>query len=150
MTSERAESSEGVGAGRPRLVGLWHVALNVTDLEAALAFYRDEVGLTVEWRPDPDNVYLTSGRDNLALHRAADKVAAKAALDHFGFVVASAADVDRWAAWFEAKGRTLAQAPKTHRDGARSFYIRDPEGNLVQFIHHPPLQPAADAATRST
>ena len=27
------------------------------------------MGMQVEWRPDPDNVYLTSGNDNLALHR---------------------------------------------------------------------------------
>ncbi len=128
------------------LVGLWHVALKVTDLDAALAFYRDDVGLKVEWRPDPDNVYLTGGRDNLALHRV-DRVDSSAgALDHFGFVLGSAADVDRWAAWLERRGRTIAQAPKTHRDGARSFYARDPAGNLVQFIHHPPLDPAARAA----
>ena len=35
-------------------------------------FYVDVLGFAVEWEPDPDNVYLTSGRDNLALHRAAD------------------------------------------------------------------------------
>ena len=28
------------------------------------------LGFAVEWEPDPDNVYLTSGCDNLALHRA--------------------------------------------------------------------------------
>ncbi len=134
-------------AAPPGLVGLWHVALKVTDLEAALAFYRDDVGLKVEWRPDADNVYLTGGRDNLALHRV-DRVdpAAPGALDHFGFVLGSPGDVDRWAAWLTQRGRTIAQAPKTHRDGARSFYARDPAGNLVQFIHHPPLDPAARAA----
>jgi hypothetical protein len=33
----------------------------------------------------------------------------------------------------------MMQAPRTHRDGARSFYCRDPEGNLVQMIYHPPI-----------
>lgn len=128
---------------RPNLSGLWHVALNVVDLEQALAFYEGDLGLTVEWRPDPDNVYLTSGRDNLALHRVAALGAGPSAgrdrLDHIGFVLPTAATVDQWAAWLESRGHTLAQAPKTHRDGARSFYVRDPVGNLVQFIHHPPL-----------
>ncbi|MBX3467393.1 MAG: VOC family protein [Planctomycetes bacterium] len=126
---------------RPPLAGLWHVALNVTDLERALAFYEGDLGMTVEWRPDPDNVYLTSGRDNLALHRVpaiADE-AARGRLDHVGFVLPAPELVDAWAAWLEARGHALAQAPKTHRDGARSFYVRDPQGNLVQFIHHPPL-----------
>lgn len=130
---------------RPHLSGLWHVALNVVDLDRALAFYEGDLGLTVEWRPDPDNVYLTSGRDNLALHRVDALVRAgpsgpgKEPLDHLGFVVPTAAAVDAWAAWLEGRGHTLAQAPKTHRDGARSLYVRDPQGTLVQFIHHPPL-----------
>jgi catechol 2,3-dioxygenase-like lactoylglutathione lyase family enzyme len=124
---------------RPPLSGLWHVALNVVDLERALAFYEGDLGLTVEWRPDPDNVYLTSGRDNLALHRVDALGAGKQQLDHIGFVLPTAATVDAWAAWLESRGHTLAQAPKTHRDGARSFYVRDPQGTLVQFIHHPPL-----------
>jgi catechol-2,3-dioxygenase len=130
---------------RPNLQGMWHVALKVPDVEQALVFYRDLVGMRVEWRPDPDNVYLTSGRDNLALHRdaAADAGAAASALDHIGFVLPAAADVDRWADWFAEHGLTVEQAPKTHRDGARSLYIRDPAGNLVQFIHHPPISEGA-------
>jgi catechol 2,3-dioxygenase-like lactoylglutathione lyase family enzyme len=33
----------------------------------------------------------------------------------------------------------LAAEPKTHRDGARSFYFRDPDGLLIQLIYHPPI-----------
>jgi hypothetical protein len=29
--------------------------------------------------------------------------------------------------------------PRTHRDGARSFYCYDPDGTVVQVIHHPPV-----------
>ncbi|MEZ6189303.1 MAG: VOC family protein [Planctomycetota bacterium] len=120
----------------PPLNGMWHVALNVEDVERALAFYRDVVGLEVEWRPDPDNVYLTSGRDNVALHKGQGQ---PGRLDHIGFVVPTPDAVDAWAAWLESQGVTLEKAPKTHRDGARSLYVRDPEGTLVQFIHHPPI-----------
>lgn len=131
---------------RPPLAGLWHVALNVTDVERALAFYQGDLGLSVEWRPDPDNVYLTTGRDNLAIHRVASVAEGTGRLDHIGFVLPAPEDVDRWAAYLQARGHTLAQAPKTHRDGARSFYVRDPLGTLVQFIHHPPLDAAARKA----
>jgi catechol 2,3-dioxygenase-like lactoylglutathione lyase family enzyme len=47
--------------------------------------------------------------------------------------------VDRWAAFLESRGVTLDAQPKTHRDGARSCYFSDPDGNTVQIIHHPPI-----------
>src|SRR4051794_32934425 len=108
----------------PRL-SLRHVALNVVDLDAAERFYVDVLGFQVEWRPDPDNLYLTSSGDNLALHRvSADKLGTGAGrLDHFGLMVARADDVDAWAQWLRGHGCPLAAEPKTHRDGARSLYL---------------------------
>jgi len=85
-------------------------------------------------------VYLTSGRDNLALHRAGDPRAASGqALDHLGVVVTEPEDVDRWAEFLESRGVTIVAKPKTHRDGARSCYVTDPDGNVIQIIHHPPI-----------
>ena len=50
-------------------------------------------------------------------------------LDHLGLIVRSPGDVDRWAAFLESRGITLDAKPRTHRDGARSCYFRDPDGN---------------------
>ena len=122
-------------------LSLRHVALNVVDLEATLGFYVDVLGMQVEWRPDPDNVYLTLGADNLALHRVAAVASERGALDHIGFVVKRPEDVDAWAERFRAAGISLKQEPKTHRDGARSFYVRDPAGTLLQILYHPPISP---------
>ena len=126
---------------RPQHLGLRHLALNARDLDAMKRFYVDLLGFQIEWEPDPDNVYLTSGRDNLALHRAGavGGQVASSPLDHLGLIVRAAADVDRWAAFLENRGVALTAAPKTHRDGARSCYFRDPDGNGVQIIHHPPI-----------
>ncbi|HWF86548.1 MAG TPA: VOC family protein [Vicinamibacterales bacterium] len=129
---------------RPRHAGLRHLALNARDLDAMKRFYVDLLGFAVEWEPDPDNVYLSSGVDNLALHRAADAVGTDlrigpGALDHLGLIVRHADEVDQWAAFLESKGVTLKARPKTHRDGARSLYFQDPDGNSVQIIHHPPI-----------
>src|SRR5260221_6899950 len=55
---------------RPQHAGLRHLALNVRDLPAMKRFYVDLLGFAVEWEPDPDNIYLSSGIDNLALHRS--------------------------------------------------------------------------------
>lgn len=119
--------------------GMRHVALNVQDVAACERFYVDLLGMEVEWRPDQDNVYLTSGNDNLAIHKAPDKAGGPQALDHIGFTLGDIEDVDAWYEFLKANNVTIAKEPKTHRDGARSFYCRDPEGVTVQLIYHPPL-----------
>jgi catechol 2,3-dioxygenase-like lactoylglutathione lyase family enzyme len=136
---------------RPAHAGLRHLALNVRNFEPVKRFYVDLLGFQVEWEPDADNVYLSSGIDNLALHRARAEPAAGSsdsavktvsvaqALDHLGLIVREAADVDRWAEFLESRGVAIDARPRTHRDGARSCYFRDPDGNVVQIIHHPPI-----------
>jgi catechol 2,3-dioxygenase-like lactoylglutathione lyase family enzyme len=124
----------------PASLGIRHVALTVRDLAAAERFWVEVMGYEVEWRPDPDNVYLHGGRDNLALHRgetAQDSPAGQ--LDHIGIAVPTVADVDAWAAHLESKGVALKTHPKTHRDGSRSLYFYGPQNLLIQIIHHPPM-----------
>lgn len=118
--------------------GIRHVALFVRDIDKMLVFYRDVLGYAEEWRPSDREVYMTRGSDNLALH-AAEAVPSESRLDHFGLLVAKPEDVDAWAAWLESRGVALDTRPRDHRDGARSFYARDPEGNRIQFIWHPPI-----------
>src|SRR3954452_6414263 len=102
---------------RPSHAGLRHLALNVRDMPAMRSFYVELLGFSVEWEPDPDNVYLSSGIDNLALHRAKSPApSVSSALDHFGVIVRDAADVDRWAAFLESRGIALDAQPRTHRD----------------------------------
>jgi len=122
---------------RPALLGIRHVALYVADLAAAERFWTDVMGYAVEWRPDPDNVYLVGGRDNLALHRG--EPAAGGRLDHIGLAVPAPADVDAWAAHLASHGVAVDKPPKTHRDGSRSLYFRAPDGLLIQIIHHSPM-----------
>ena len=118
------------------VVGLRHVALRVRDVEAATRFYTDAFGMRVVWRPDAHNVYLSSGTDNLALHEDPG-VAAGGALDHLGFLVATADDVHAAAHALRARGVPIAREPAVHRDGSVSCYCRDPDGNLVQVLWLP-------------
>ena len=126
------------GVRPPPIAGLRHVALRVADIERCEKFYVDLLAYRVEWRPDPDNVYLSCGVDNLALHRS-DKPTHPGALDHIGIILRCADDVDLWHEFLKHHNVRIKTAPKTHRDGARSFYCYDPEGNLVQMIYHPPI-----------
>lgn len=106
-------------------------------------FYCDMLGYRVEWRPSDAELYLTRGEDNLALHARPPGTASagESRLDHVGLLMSRPEDVDQWATYLHERGVTLDTAPRTHRDGARSFYLRDPEGNRLQFLYHPPLSP---------
>ncbi len=125
----------------PDFIGLRHVALYVRDVGRSLAFYRDVLGMQLEWKPDEENVYLSSGSDNLALHQLPpDREPGDVqTLGHIGFAVHSPEDVDVWALRLKDQGIGLAKPPKTHRDGARSFYFYDPDRILIQLIYHPPI-----------
>lgn len=123
-----------------KTLGLRHVALFVQEFEACRDFYVELLGMKIEWQPDPDNMYLTSGNDNLALHRAKVETASSGQrLDHIGFILSTPEEVDQWHDFFVSKGVKILAKPKTHRDGARSFYCSDPDGVVVQMIYHAPL-----------
>lgn len=121
--------------------GMRHVALFVHDLEGCEHFYCELLGMAVEWRPDADNVYLCSGIDNLALHRLPEdqQLDGPQRLDHIGFILAEPEDVDHWFQFLSEHHVKMKTEPRTHRDGARSFYCYDPAGNVVQMIFHPPI-----------
>lgn len=119
--------------------GLNHVAFFVKNFEACEKFYTELLGMKIDWRPDPDNLYLTSGKDNLALHRAPldFSPAAHQHLDHIGFALMAREDVDEWCEFLRTHDADIKAQPKDHRDGTRSFYCADPDGNVVQMIYYP-------------
>lgn len=124
---------------RPKHAGMRHVALNVLDLKSMEQFYCELLGFEVEWRPDPDNVYLCSGNDNLALHVVENIGGKQQALAHTGIIVDKIDEVNDWHEFLSQNNVKMASEPRTHRDGARSFYCYDPQGIVVQVIFHPPL-----------
>lgn len=116
---------------------LCHVALRVADPEISMAFYVDILGMKVVWRPDADNIYLSNGSDNLALHRSILRPGGS--LDHIGFTVSTPGDVDVWHDRLQAAGVIITAPPRTHRDDSRSLYCQDPDQNLVQILFIPSL-----------
>jgi catechol 2,3-dioxygenase-like lactoylglutathione lyase family enzyme len=125
--------------------GLWHLALRVTDLARSRAFYETFFGMRPVWQPDPDNLYLSSGADNLALHQISDAERATYQaqraqfLDHLGFIVDSPDTVDRLCKQAEESRVTIVHRPRRHRDGSYSCYLADPDGNTVQVLYEPTL-----------
>lgn len=123
-----------------KTLGLRHVALNVLDPQKTKDFYIKVLKMELEWEPDAENVYLTSGGlDNLAIHKVSDVETGTQRLDHIGFALPEMKDVDEWYSWVKTHHVKILRDIKTHRDGARSFYMEDPDGVVIQMIYHPPI-----------
>jgi len=119
-----------------------HVALKVKNVAQSKTFYQEILGMDVVWEPDSENVYLSSGCDNIALHAVSANFAASAEekqLDHLGFIVESTERVKELEEEFIAKGVRIVHPFKAHRDGSASFYCADPDGIVIQMLYEPHL-----------
>lgn len=127
--------------------GLRHLALRVLDLSRSRQFYETLLGFRSVWEPDPENIYFSSGVDNLALHQISQSEAVSydpsktQLLDHMGVVLDSPQAVDQMyqhiAPKIESMGGRIVKVPKQHRDGSYSFYFSDPDGNVIQALYEP-------------
>jgi len=121
-----------------------HIALKVRDVARSKSFYQDFLGMEVVWEPDPQNVYLSSGCDNIALHKVAAEYGGRFAeqqLDHLGFIVDSIERVQQLEEEFRSHGIRIVHPFKIHRDGSASFYCADPDGIIIQMLYEPNLSP---------
>ena len=122
-------------------LGIKHVALKVKNFDNCLKFYTDILGMDIDWQPDDDNVYLSNGKDNLALHKDGnlDLSSKNNRLDHYGIMLKTKDDVDYWFNFIKSHDVEIFKDIKDHRDGSRSFYCYDPDKNILQIMWHPTL-----------
>ena len=122
-------------------LGLRHLALKVRNFEECLCFYTKILGMRIDWKPDNENVYLTNGKDNLALHydsKVSDN-SDDSRLDHFGIFVKNKEDIDIYLEHMLDNKVKIHKQKHTHRDNSISFYVEDPDGNVMQILWHPTL-----------
>ena len=122
-----------------------YVILVVEDLDRALSFYTETLGLTLGHRSGP-YAQLATGVTRLGLYERAAMSALLgrplAAPDpdrpgfELGFLVA---DCDATFADLVGRGATAAVAPTDRPWGQRTAYVRDPDGHLVELAQ--PLTP---------
>jgi catechol 2,3-dioxygenase-like lactoylglutathione lyase family enzyme len=110
---------------KPRLVGINHVALQVDDLEEAVAFYTDLFQPTAVDRTEPDAAFLEIGDQFVALFERGSREEEV----HFGLVVDDK----------EAARRALEEAGAEILPGPRLDF-RDPSGNRVQVVQYDQIQ----------
>jgi hypothetical protein len=136
------------------------ITLAVSDLDRALAFYRDGLGLEspgvvgTEFVGDDATpsgavaMFELEGGLTLALYprtelaKDANLPVGEPASGEFsiGHAVASKAAVDALLAKAEAAGATLTDEPHERPWGIYSGYFRDPDGHLWEIIWNPRLE----------
>ncbi len=119
-----------------QLKRLGHVAIRVENVARAVAFY-GQLGLEPAWQ-DEDWAYMKAGRDGLAL--LGPQYAQAGA--HFGFVFDSREALEYHHARLAAAGIPVGKV-HDHRDGTASFYSKDPDNNVFEFLYEPPPQSPA-------
>jgi catechol 2,3-dioxygenase-like lactoylglutathione lyase family enzyme len=126
-------------APRPfQLRKLGHVVLNVTDLDAAVRFYTELLGLTVSDRyPDgmvPGGmVFMRCNADHhgVALVGGAAK-SERTTLNHFAFEVATLDEVFRTRTWLRKHGVTIVFEGRRRAGCQIAVEFQDPDGNNVE------------------
>lgn len=116
-----------------KLNGVHHVSINVLDVERATTFYTDTLGLTVLPRPElgVEGTWLGTGAQEVHLIRSDDPTRAPG--QHFAFGVD---DLDSTVASLQERGVKVSD-PVTLPHGGRQCFIKDPEGNLLEFNQPP-------------
>ena len=112
---------------RPRLVGINHVALEVRDLEEALAFWGTVFDIDVAREPEYRMAFIEIGDQFVALAEGA--ATSHDSGRHFGLVVD---DKEAVRARLTELGIEL--------DPGRGLNFRDPSGNLIQVVEYGQIQ----------
>ena len=122
---------------RPRIIGIDHVTVYVSDLEKSRIFYSDVFGLTTRCPQytGPDPCYLVAGSNQRVLLKQAPAQTTDW-LAEIGFAVD---DLMGMRHYLLAHGIQPGGVQKDS-DGSRSFQVRDPEGNPLSFIERTPLK----------
>jgi catechol 2,3-dioxygenase len=140
----------------PDDVRIGHVHLRVSDLDRAVAFYRDGLGFGVTMDARPHGipaVFLAAGsyHHHIAVNTfdgagAAPPPPGRTGLYHFAIVYPDRMALARAAARVVAHGGTLDHG-RDH-GGTLSVYLKDPDGNGVELYYDRPRASWFDAHGR--
>jgi catechol 2,3-dioxygenase-like lactoylglutathione lyase family enzyme len=100
----------------------------VADIEVAVAFYRDVLGFTEDFRYDNyAGVFLGEFQMHLCAHTVWSRPVGG------GAVVIIAEEVDDYCAAIRERSATILLEPTDELYGLRDFVTRDPDGNVLTF-----------------
>lgn len=127
---------------RPRIIGIDHVSVYVSDVEKSRHFYSKVLGLAANCPQytGPEPCYLVAPSNQRVLLVPAPAPTKGRTLKNWLAEVAFATDnLMEMRNYLLAHG-TLPDIIRRHSDGSRSFRVRDPEGNPLAFVQRAPIK----------
>ena len=127
---------------RMRITGIHHITLLVRDVERSLAFYRNLLGMRlVEQTVNDDDRnarhFIFGDAEGRALVTCLEypdldegKVG-RGSTHHFALAVESEAELNAWKQYLTEKG--IPTTDVMDRTGAKSIYLRDPDGHILEI-----------------
>jgi lactoylglutathione lyase len=129
----------GDGVKRPRVQGLSHMALYVSDLPKARAFYEDFLGYQEPYvlkRDDgSDRIVFIKINDNQYIELFAESPKQDGHLNHISFFTDSAQGMRDYLA---SRGVKVPDKVGKGRIGNSNFNIVDPDGHTVEIVQYEP------------
>lgn len=131
---------------QPRLGGIAHVGIRVHELDASRRFY-ELIGFDFVMGPvGPEPVVIMNHASgaciNLVLN-AAPQAQANVLMDvpvkHPGYthMALFVDDIEQMSALLEGAGYPITEGPVRFPDGTLAIFVRDPDGNVVEFDQTP-------------
>jgi predicted enzyme related to lactoylglutathione lyase len=117
-----------------KLSEIRQIAITVSEVETALVFYRDVLGLTFLFRPSPDLAFLSAGNVRIMLSTPQGA----GTVGHNSILYFKVADIAATHAAILGRGakneRNPQLAAKMPDHELWTGFVRDPDGNLVGLM----------------
>lgn len=124
---------------RPRILGISHMALYVSDLEKARAFYEDFLGFqepyTLKREDGTDHIVFIKINEDQYIELFAEDPEQDGHLNHIAFFTESAEGMRNYLA---TKGIKVPEKVGRGKIGNLNFNITDPDGHTVEIVEYQP------------
>lgn len=118
----------------PQLSTIRQIAITVSDVDAALGFYRDVLGLAFSFRAGPDLAFLDAGGVRLMLGTPEGE----RTVGHNSILYFAVSDIESAHADLVARGAVNERAPhavaRMPDHELWIAFLRDPDGNVVGLM----------------
>ena len=138
-------SDTGKQPQRPRILGIDHVSIYVSDLEKSRHFYSEVFGLTINCpqAKGSEPCYLVAPSEQRVLLKRAP-AQTKNWLAEVAFATDDLARMHRYLLAHDIRPGGIHKG----YDGSQSFQLRDPEGNPIAFVQRSPAKSQVKPAAR--